>query len=98
MMHMALFASMIAGIPSKSLAFALVGAGCIYVIFHCLWTGRTWSADGPGVTRAEEPVEFYGQIFFLALLAAIFIGVAIAFYSYPNAAQPMVRDELPAGW
>lgn len=85
-------------IPEASLQWGLLGIAFLGTICFALKTGKIPWGDGgwPMTTREEDRFEFNSGLFWAALMATIFIGFAIAFYFYPNASKPMIRDELPA--
>ena len=85
-------------IPHATILWSLFGLAFILFLIYCLRTGEIPSPDGAPYTRTHDHFHYNAYIFWAALMAVIFIGAAIAFYYYPNASKPMIRDELPANF
>jgi uncharacterized BrkB/YihY/UPF0761 family membrane protein len=85
-------------IPRATVLWSLFGLVFILFLIYCLRTGEIPNPDGAPYTRIHDHFHYNAYIFWAALMAVIFIGAAIAFYYYPNASKPMIRDELPSNF
>lgn len=75
--------------------------GIFALLFTCvlisyLKTGTIWTPEGVSYTRERDHFHYNAWVFWAALLATIFLGAALAYFYYPNAGKPIIRDELPA--
>ena len=83
-------------LPRGTILWGLFGILFLCVLYSYLKTGTIWTPDeGVIYTRERDHLHYNAWVFWAALLATIFLGSAIAFYYYPNASKPMIRDELP---
>ena len=85
-------------VPRATIGWGLFGLIFILYLVYCLRTGTIPNPDGRPYTRADNRFHYNAYIFWGALMVVIFLGAAIAFYFYPNASKPMIRDELPANF
>jgi hypothetical protein len=71
-------------ISKPSLIFGGMGLASILWMLFSLWSGGIYTRRGDAIYRDSEPFQFYVWIFFYALLATLFLGVAVFFFLHPQ--------------